>query len=108
MAARAFGPPRFSLINKRTFGVCSSIRIIKQQNPLNALVGMICTWPAGESKPCGAARVAAKDILSKIFLTCWMMNGSKSWPTSAWIDCELKRSMKVSHEVDEPVAHHIA
>jgi len=49
---------------------------------------MICTWPAGDGKPCGAARVAAKDILSRIFLTYWMMNGSRSWRISAWIGCE--------------------
>jgi len=72
---------------------------MERQNPLNALVGMIYDWPVGEDRPCGAARVAAKDILSRIFLICWMMNGSRFLRISAWIDCELKRNRKASHGV---------
>ncbi len=60
---------------------------------------MICTWPAGEGKLCGAARVAAKDILSRIFLICWMMNGSRFFRIFAWIGCES------SHRVEKDIGH---
>jgi len=55
--------------------------MIGQQNLLNTfVVDMVFNWPAGEDELCGAARVAATNILLRSFFIYWMMNWKRSWP----------------------------